>query len=92
VPVAPAVAVPAATPSPSSSTSAATFSAPADPNWTTPIESPAEATQAAVVSAEDNGPGVGIFGLLALMGGVLLVGLGGLAFAFWSRNRLASHW
>jgi hypothetical protein len=26
------------------------------------------------------------------MGGVLLVGLGGLAFAFWSRNRLASHW
>ncbi|MFJ5694309.1 hypothetical protein ACIP9X_10690 [Arthrobacter sp. NPDC093125] len=86
------MAVPAATPSPSSTTSAPTFSAPAESGWTTPIGSAAEPTQAAVVSAEDNGPGVGIFGLLVLMGGVLLVGLGGLAFAFWIRNRLASHW
>ena len=38
------------------------------------------------------GRDVGIFGLFALMGGVLLVGIGGLVFAWLDRNRLASHW
>jgi hypothetical protein len=56
------------------------------------MASPTEGSPEAVVSVEDNGPGVGIFGLFALMGGVLLVGIGGLVFAFWIRNRLASHW
>jgi hypothetical protein len=38
--------------------------------------------------------GSGLFespGLLAIMGGVLLVGVAGLAFAWWGRNRLSSH-
>jgi hypothetical protein len=63
-----------------------------DSNWTRPIETPAEASHEAVVSTNGKEPGAGMFGLFALMGGVLLVGLGGLAFALWSRNRLASHW
>jgi hypothetical protein len=35
---------------------------------------------------------MGVFGLFAVMGGVLLVGLGGLAFALWTRNRMSGHW
>ncbi|WP_230118977.1 hypothetical protein, partial [Arthrobacter sp. Bi83] len=73
-------------------TSAGPSGAPVDSNWTRPIETQAEASHEAVVSANGKGPGAGMFGLFALMGGVLLVGLGGLAFALWSRNRLASHW
>ena len=60
-------------------------------NWNKPITKSAKATQAAAVSRND---GSGLFGgpgLLAIMGGVLLVGVAGLAFAWWSRNRLASH-
>ena len=30
-------------------------------------------------------------GLLAIMAGVLLIGMAGLAFAWWGRNRLSSH-
>ncbi|MBD1543410.1 hypothetical protein G9E11_14415 [Arthrobacter sp. IA7] len=87
------VAVPAATrpvttasasPDPSSSA----FSA--ESSWTKPIATPA-ASQAAAVVVADKGSGLGIFGLFAVMGGVLLVGLGGLVFALRSRNR-PGHW
>ncbi|MCU1517956.1 MAG: hypothetical protein JWQ75_2677 [Pseudarthrobacter sp.] len=50
----------------------------------------AEATQAAAVTSSD-GPDFGAPGLLAIMGGVFLVGLGGISFAWWSRNRLSAH-
>jgi hypothetical protein len=76
-----------ARPTPSGSASGPT----AESNWNKPIESPAE-TREAVVNVSDEGPGAATFGLFAIMGGVLLVGLAGLAFALWSRNRLASHW
>ncbi|UKA55768.1 hypothetical protein LFT45_07585 [Arthrobacter sp. FW305-BF8] len=62
----------------------------AESSWTKPIATPA-ASQAAAVVVADKGSGLGIFGLFAVMGGVLLVGLGGLAFALWSRNR-PGHW
>jgi hypothetical protein len=74
-----------ATPGPSSSTPAA------ESSWTKPIPTPVQASQAAAVVVTDKGSGIGIFGLFAIMGGVLLVGLGGLAFALWSRNR-PGHW
>ncbi len=60
-------------------------------NWNKPITKSAKPTQAAAVSRDD---GSGLFGgpgLLAIMAGVLLVGVSGLAFALWSRNRIASH-
>ncbi|MET3140619.1 UNVERIFIED_ORG: outer membrane biosynthesis protein TonB [Arthrobacter sp. UYEF2] len=72
--------------SPSSSASPSTES-----NWNKPITKSAKSTQAAAVSRKD---GSGLFGgpgLPAIMAGVLLVGVSGLAFALWSRNRLASH-
>jgi hypothetical protein len=59
-------------------------------SWTKPIATTA-ATPAAVVSVEKTS-GMGIPGLFAVMGGVLLVGLGGLAFALWTRNRMSGHW
>lgn len=74
---------------PSPSSSSATPST--ESNWNKPITKSAKATQAAAVSRND---GSGLFGgpgLLAIMAGVLLVGVSGLAFALWSRNRLASH-
>ncbi|PNH86593.1 hypothetical protein [Arthrobacter sp. AFG20] len=86
-------AVPAATRpvSPASASPAPSSSAfSAESSWTKPIAAPA-ASQAAAVVVADKGPGIGIFGLFAVMGGVLLVGLGGLAFALWSRNR-PGHW
>ncbi|MHA7290235.1 hypothetical protein ACX80V_11380 [Arthrobacter sp. MDT3-24] len=73
-------------PSPSSSATPST-----EANWNKPITKSAKPTQAAAVSRND---GSGLFGgpgLLAIMGGVLLVGVAGLAFAWWSRNRPASH-
>ncbi|MET3172190.1 UNVERIFIED_ORG: type IV secretory pathway VirB10-like protein [Arthrobacter sp. UYCu721] len=80
-------AVPSTTiPSPASSAAPSTES-----NWNKPITKSAKPTQAAAVSRND---GSGLFGgpgLLAIMGGVLLLGVAGLAFAWWSRNRLASH-
>ncbi|MGY4540899.1 outer membrane biosynthesis protein TonB [Arthrobacter sp. UYNi723] len=90
--VSPAEETPSAAPSttiPSPSSSAATAST--ESNWNKPITKAAKPTQAAAVSRND---GAGLFGgpgLLAIMGGVLLVGVAGLAFAWWSRNRLASH-
>ncbi|MBO1266434.1 hypothetical protein [Arthrobacter cavernae] len=72
-------ATPSATPSPSSSS-----------NWNTPIDDGKKKAQAAVL-ASDNGNGPNMFGLFAIMGGVLLVGLGGMAFALWMRNRVAAH-
>jgi hypothetical protein len=63
----------------------------AESNWTKPIATPAATHAAAVVSVEKTS-GIGIFGLFAVMGGVLLVGVGGLAFALWTRNRMSNHW
>ncbi|MFP3461185.1 hypothetical protein R5O87_10080 [Arthrobacter globiformis] len=74
-----------ATPAPSSSAPSA------ESSWTKPIATPVQASQAAAVVVADKSSGIGIFGLFAVMGGVLLVGLGGLAFALWSRNR-PGHW
>ncbi|MGN7254184.1 hypothetical protein [Arthrobacter sp. SAFR-023] len=81
---------PSASPGPSSSESSAPSVSSAESSWTKPIATPA-ASQAAAVVVADKGSGLGIFGLFAVMGGVLLVGLGGLAFALWSRNR-PGHW
>lgn len=82
-----------ATPTPSTpvpAPSAATAPPSTESNWNKPIENSKKATQAAVVVGKD-GPGSDMGGLMAIMGGVLLIGLGGLAFALWSRNRLAGH-
>jgi hypothetical protein len=46
------------------------------------------------VAAMSRNDGSGLFGgpgLLSVMAGVLLVGVAGLAFAWWGRNRLSSH-
>ena len=59
-------------------------------NWNKPIDDGKEASQAAFVS-DKPASGNGLFGILAIMAGVLLVGLGGLAFALWSRNRIGVH-
>jgi len=48
-----------------------------------------ETQAAAMVPSSFNGPN--LLGLFGILGGVLLVGLGGLAFALWSKNRLSSH-
>jgi hypothetical protein len=68
-----------ASPSPSKSSS-----------WDTPIDKGKE-TQAAASLATANFSGPNMLGLFGILGGVLLVGLGGLAFALWSKNRLSSH-
>lgn len=58
-------------------------------NWNKPIKKSAKPTQAAAVSGSDGtGPGAG---LLPIVAGVLLVGLGGISFAWWSRNRISAH-
>ncbi|MFB8370633.1 hypothetical protein ACFC25_14870 [Pseudarthrobacter sp. NPDC055928] len=59
-------------------------------NWNKPITKSTKPTQAAAVSNGD-GPGFGDPGLLTILVGVLLVGLGGLAFAWWGRNRASAH-
>jgi hypothetical protein len=68
--------------------------APAGPstasNWNTPVTKSAEPTAAAAVNTGD-GPGLGDPGLPAIIAGVVLVGMGGLAFAWWSRSRLSTH-
>ena len=61
-----------------------------DANWNKPITKSAKPTQAAAVSGTD-GPGFGDPGLLAILLGVLLMGVGGLAFAWWGRNRASAH-
>ena len=74
-----------ASPSPTPSTASPST----ESNWNKPITKSAKPTQAAAVSGKD-GPGFGS-GLLPIMAGVLLVALGGLSFAWWSRNRLSAH-
>lgn len=61
-------------------------------NWNKPITRSATPTQAAAVSRNGGGGLFGSPGLLAIMAGVLLVGAAGLAFAWWGRNRFASHY
>lgn len=73
--------------SPSPTPSTATPST--ESNWNKPITKSARPTHAAAVSDSD-GPGFGS-GLLPIMAGVLLVALGGVSFAWWSRNRLSAH-
>lgn len=75
-----------ATPSETATTSTASQSA--SSNWNTPIQSGLKATQAASVSGT-KGPGSDMFAVIAIMGGVLLVAAGGIAFALWSRNRFS---
>jgi len=60
-------------------------------NWNKPITKSATPTQAAAVSRNDGSGLFGSPGLLAIMAGVLLVGVAGLAFALWGRNRFSSH-
>jgi outer membrane biosynthesis protein TonB len=90
--VSPAEETPSDPPSttiPSPSPSSATPST--ESNWNKPVTKSAKPTQAAAVSRDDGSGLFGSPGLLAIMAGVLLVGLAGLAFAWWSRNRLSSH-
>ncbi|GAA2859533.1 hypothetical protein [Paenarthrobacter ilicis] len=77
-----------ATPS-ASSTSTASPQPSASSNWNTPVDKGRETQAAAMVPSSFNGPN--LMGLFGILGGVLLVGLGGLAFALWSKNRLSSH-
>ncbi|RAX47561.1 hypothetical protein DQ354_00875 [Arthrobacter sp. AQ5-06] len=87
--VSPAGQTPSAVPSTTIPSPAPSAVSSTESNWNKPITKSAKPTQAAAGSRND-----GLFGgpgLLAIMGGVLLVGVAGLAFAWWSRNRLASH-
>jgi uncharacterized membrane protein len=65
-------------------------SPPTDSNWNKPLTKSASPTQAAAASRGD-GPGFGDPGLWSVMAGVLLVAIGGLAFAWYGRNRLSTH-
>ncbi|MFE4195321.1 hypothetical protein ACFRJ9_05620 [Paenarthrobacter sp. NPDC056912] len=80
-------ATPSATPS--ASPGSASPSPSKSSNWDTPVDK-GQKTQAAVL-ASDSGSGPNMFGLFGILGGVFVVGLGGLAFALWSKNRLSSH-
>lgn len=75
-----------ATPSDTPTTSSASPSA--SSNWNTPIQGGLKATEAASVSGT-KGPGSDMFAVIAIMGGVLLVAAGGIAFALWSRHRFS---
>ncbi|MDR6637658.1 hypothetical protein [Paenarthrobacter nitroguajacolicus] len=88
---APETTVASATPSatPSASPSTASPSPSKSSNWNTPVDK-GRATQAAVL-ASNSFTGPNLMGLFGILGGVLLVGLGGLGFALWSKNRLSSH-
>ncbi|MGJ3192352.1 hypothetical protein [Paenarthrobacter sp. FR1] len=83
----------AASATPSASPSASPTSASPSPskssNWNTPVDKGQE-TQAAMM-ASNSFTGPNMLGLFGILGAVLLVGLGGLAFALWSKNRLSSH-
>jgi hypothetical protein len=74
-----------ATPSPTPSTASPST----ESNWNKPITKPARPTQAAAVSGRDDAGSGG--GFLPITAGVLLVGLGGISFAWWSRNRISAH-
>lgn len=88
-------ATPTPTPTPEQTTSTASRSASATPsaesNWDKPVTKPAKPTQAAAVSRNDGSGLFGSPGLMAIMAGVLLVGMAGLAFAWWGKNRFSSH-
>jgi len=96
--LAPAATEPAGEGSAEASAEAATGAPSATPsalpstesNWNKPITKSTKPTQAAAVS-NDDGPGFGDPGLLTIFVGVLLMGLGGLAFAWWGRNRVSAH-
>ncbi|MEJ1181734.1 MULTISPECIES: hypothetical protein [unclassified Pseudarthrobacter] len=75
----------AASPSPTPSTATPST----ESNWNKPITKSARPTHAAAVSDSD-GTDFGS-GLLPIMAGVLLVALGGVSFAWWSRNRTSAH-
>ncbi|MCP1413173.1 hypothetical protein [Paenarthrobacter sp. A20] len=87
----PEATVASATPSaaPSASATSASPSPSKSSNWNTPVDKGKE-TQAAVL-AGNSIEGPNMLGLFGILGGVLIVGLGGLAFALWSKNRLSSH-
>jgi hypothetical protein len=72
----------------SPSPTATTASPSTESNWNKPITKSARPTQAAAVSDGDDGFDEGV---LPVTAGVLLVGLAGLSFAWWSRNRIAAH-
>ncbi|MEZ2391297.1 hypothetical protein AB6813_17455 [bacterium RCC_150] len=74
----------------SATPTASSASPSASSNWDTPIQDGLKATQAAAVTGT-KGPGTDIFAVVAIMGGVLLVAGGGIAFALWSRNRFSTH-
>ncbi|WP_139146534.1 hypothetical protein [Arthrobacter sp. SW1] len=61
-----------------------------DSNWNKPIDDGKRASQAALVN-DTSTSGPDLLGILAIMAGVLVVGLGGLAFALWSKNRIGTH-
>ncbi|GAB3563545.1 hypothetical protein GCM10027405_18310 [Arthrobacter alkaliphilus] len=84
--VAPSEAPVASSPALSTGSPTAAASPSASSNWDTPIQVGLKATQAASVSTA-KGPGSDLFAVFAIMGGVLLVAAGGIAFALWSRNR-----
>lgn len=67
---------------------ATTASPSTESNWNKPITKSAKPTQAAAVSGGKDG---GSTGVLPITAGVLLVGVGGLSFAWWSRNRISAH-
>ena len=81
----PAAEATTASPSPTPSTAGPST----ESNWNKPITKSAKPTQAAAISGSDGtGPGAG---LLPIVAGVLLVGLGGISFVWWSRNRVSAH-
>ncbi|MFP3578539.1 hypothetical protein SB659_03005 [Arthrobacter sp. SIMBA_036] len=84
-----ASATPSATPSASPSSASPSSSPSTSSNWDTPVQQ-GQKTAAAILVGNP-GPGPNVLGLVGILGGVLLVGLGGLAFALWSKNRLSSH-
>ncbi len=87
--VAPSEAVVASSPATPSDTPTTSSASPsASSNWNTPIQGGLKATQAASVSGT-KGPGSDMFAVIAIMGGVLLVAAGGIAFALWSRHRFS---
>jgi outer membrane biosynthesis protein TonB len=73
-----------ASPSPTATTAGPS----AESNWNKPITKSARPTQAAAIPDGDDGAGTG---LLPITAGVLLVGLGGLSFVWWGRNRISAH-
>ncbi|UKA60046.1 hypothetical protein [Arthrobacter sp. FW306-2-2C-D06B] len=84
--VAPSEAPVASSPATPSGSPTASASPSASSNWNTPIQDGLKATHAASVS-NAKGPGSDMFAVIAIMGGVLLVAAGGIAFALWSRHR-----